>query len=179
MNTAHDITSVIRSYLDQINKEDFISDEDLPDFISDDPEKLHSIYFMKLFDLLADRLEILRNRYGSSKLTSMMVSIAIDQPSSDAMEIMKDNFEDLIAGDEAVFGELNFDDWLKSDGLTLWDKILVFIGVSPKYRSLMEEFFGNYGLVSLMVMLKTLSTRHIDLPFLMKMLTKEQGHGSD
>lgn len=160
----------IRKYLSRITGEPFLEDG-IPDLFKDDPSKAYMIYIFKLLDLLADEIKKLVKQHGADAVTKSLYAAALGQKNALADQLMRDHFEELLPGQEELFGTLNYDEYIRDPSVGMWERVLLLIGVSPKYADIMERYFGDFGLVSLASFIKALATGEIDFSIVMQEFT--------
>jgi hypothetical protein len=139
-----------------------MTDDDLPDIMKEDPEKLKVYYSLLVLDLLADKVYKLRKERGVDFVYRLLHNAAIGELDEDTREVMKANFEDLLLGNEDEFKTINFEEFLAS--AETWDRVLLALGVSPRFRNVLELLFGDFGIISVIALIRTLSEGVI-LPF--------------
>lgn len=160
----------IRRYISQMGEEKFL-DDGIPDLFRDDPEQLFTVYLFKIFDLINSRIEALRRQHGAQAIQRALIDAALGATDNElAISLMKNHFEELLPGQEEIFGTTSFDEYINADSTSLWDRVLLFIGVSPKYKELIKRYFGEDGLVSLAIFLQALATGRIDISLALREL---------
>lgn len=157
----------IKHYLAKVNDRPFL-DDGIPDLFKNDPEKAYILYLFKLLDLLASNVNRLVRSYGTDAVYRSLIQAALGGEDKLTEQIMRDHFEELLPGQEDIFGTVHFDEYIHADSTGMWERVLLFLGVSPKYADILSRYFGDYGLVSLGLLIKALATGEIDFDIIMQ-----------
>lgn len=116
--------------------------------------KIRSMFLYQLLKVLGTKFKELVAEIGSDRVYNALLSIAGQTDSEYADSLIKERISEL----RKIKPELQF------EGLdTLWDKFLLLLGLYPYYSKVLESYFGNDGLISIAILLKSLAEGRLDI----------------
>lgn len=115
--------------------------------------KIRSMFLYQLLKLIGSRLKDLLAEIGSDRLYSLLLALGNEKLFDDeyAKSIWQEKFNEL----------KNINTHLPAD--SLWDNFLILLGLYPYYSDVLATYFGEDGLVSLAILLKSLIEGRLDI----------------
>lgn len=144
----------IKDFISRITRTEFTDDE-IPDIFNDE-EKLRTYYAGKVLELISDRVAKIKNERGDSFVYRLIMESVLHNESPEVLELLKAHFEDLLPGNEEEYGTVDFDEYIDQP-LDSWDRFMLAVGISPRYKAVLQDLFGDFGLVSIAALLQSLS----------------------
>lgn len=159
----------IKRFISRITGDEF-SLENLEDIFEQDPSKLFVVYIYKILDLISEQITNIRNKYSVDQVYSSLISAVLRRDDDFTKDIMQDHFEELLPGNEDYFKTTDFEDYYAADSTGMWERVLLFLGLHPKYSDILEKYFGDNGLISLFLLLQSLATGDVNFGIVLNAL---------
>lgn len=136
--------------------------------------KANSLLLGKLLEVIADRLEVLQDQIGADRIVQALEDLATGKLSAATKEILKENYRRLAARTPSLLPDVDTSDVSAWPGSPFWNGFLLLLGISPEYGDLLTKYFGDNGLASVAVLLKSIVDGELDPSIIFNFVPEEE-----
>jgi hypothetical protein len=160
MNSVIDI---VKRSLNKITERDVSHTERLMHRASENATtKANALFIVKLLELIGDRLEIAMERLGSGRLLEIFKELDSGAISESTRGLIREGARQVSTSTTNLLPKEFMGDVTTLPGSPFWNAFLLILGLSPIYEDVLSKYFGDHGMLSLALLLKSIVEGEID-----------------
>lgn len=119
--------------------------------------KANALFLIKLMDLIGDKLEKIQDEIGRGRLLHILTQITEEDPDAETLKFL-----------ESKLGR-----HYRTIPPAMWDRFTLLLDITPFHGDILAKYFGDDGMLSLALLLKSLVDGEIDPASIFHVLESE------